>query len=394
MRGRFEERVWEYNPHLYAPSAYRKACRYRAFVPDPLIGDRFSVPGELLGVISDAEDAVRTLNSSAAPALAPLARLLLRTESIASSKVEGMAVDPRSLARAEAKADLGANVSATAREVLANIDAMTFAVEEATADDRVSVERVVEIHRVLMQNSPRAEIAGKVRDQQNWIGGNDYNPCDSDFVPPPEWEVGRLLDDVCEFCNDEGLPPLVQAGLAHAQFETIHPFEDGNGRTGRALVHVLLRRRGLAPSYVPPISVVLARNKAAYIGGLTAYREGDLVTWLQRFSVAAAQAAGLAQRYLADARDLQESWRRALAAAERPPRADAAAWALIDVLVAQPVVNLPVAVALTGRVKSSMNVAIGQLADAGVLLPLSQGARNRSWEAAGLLDLVAALEAG
>lgn len=166
----------------------------------------------------------------------------------------------------------------------------------------------------------------------------------------------------------------------------------------RPLVHVLRRRRGLAPSYVPPISAVLARNRAACIGGLTAYREGDLVTWLQRFSVAAAQAAaqaaGLAQRYLADARDLQESWRRALAAAERPPRADAAAWALIDVLVAQPVVNLPVAVALTGRVKSSVNVAIGQLADAGVLLPLSQGARNRSWEAAGLLDLVAALEAG
>jgi Fic family protein len=386
--------VWEYNPHLYAPAAYRKACRYRAFVPDPLVGDRFSVPDELLGVISDAEDAVRTLNSSAVPALAPLARLLLRTESIASSKVEGMAVDARSLARAEAKADLGAKVSATAQEVLANIDAMTFAVDEAMADDRLTIERVVDIHRILMQNSPRAEIAGKLRDAQNWIGGNDYNPCGADFVPPPQWEVGRLLGDLCGFCNNENLPPLVQAGLAHAQFETIHPFEDGNGRTGRALVHVLLRRRGLAPSYVPPISVILARNKAAYIHGLTVYREGDLVTWLERFSVAAAQAAGLAQRDLADARDLQESWRRALASTKRPPRADAAAWALIDVLVGQPVVNLPVAVALTGRVKSSVNVAIDQLADAGVLIPLSERARNRSWEAAGLLELVAALEAG
>ena len=386
--------MWEYNLDLYAPAAYRKACRYGAFVPDPLVGERFSVPGELLGVISDAEDAVRTLNTSASPALVPLARLLLRTESIASSKVEGMAVDARSLARAEAKADLGANASATAQEVLANIDAMTYAVEEATADDRLSIERVVDIHRVLMQNSPRAEIAGKVRDEQNWIGGNDYNPCGADFVPPPEWEVGRLLVDLCQFCNNESLPPLVQAGLAHAQFETIHPFKDGNGRTGRALVHVLLRRRGLAPSYVPPISVVLARNKAAYIDGLTVYREGDLVTWLERFSVAAAQAAGLAQRYLADARDLQASWRQALASSERPPRADAAAWALIDVLVGQPVVNLPVAVALTGRVKSSVNVAIDQLASAGVLIPLSQSPRNRSWEVAGLLELVAALEAG
>jgi len=157
---------------------------------------------------------------------------------------------------------------------------------------------------------------------------------------------------------------------------------------------VLLRRRGLAPFYVPPISVVLARNKAAYIDGLTIYREGDQVTWLERFSVAAAQAAGLAQRYLADAKDLQGSWRQALASSGGPPRADATAWALIDVLVGQPVVNLPVAVALTGRVKSSVNVAIDQLASAGVLIPLSQSPRNRSWEAAGLLDLVTALEAG
>lgn len=393
MRGHFEDRVWEHDPGLYAPATYRKACRYRAFVPDPLVGDRFSAPGELMGVISDAEDAVRALSSSAAPALAPVARLLLRTESIASSKVEGMAVDARTLARAEAMSDLGAKVSPTAREVLANIDAMTFAVEEATADDRLRVERLVDIHRVLMQHSARAEIAGKVRDQQNWIGGNDYNPCGADFVPPPEWEVGRLLDDLCEFCSDEHLPPLVQAGLAHAQFETIHPFEDGNGRTGRALVHVLLRRRRLAPSYVPPISVVLARDRASYIEGLTAYRQGDLDAWLQRFAVAAARASDLAQRYLAGVRDLQTSWRAALAGGGRPPRADAAAWALIDVLVGHPVVTLPVAVALTGRVKSSVNAAIGQLVDAGVLVPLSQGARNRSWEAAGLLDLVATLEA-
>ena len=394
MRGHLEDRVWEYHPDLYAPPAYRKACQYQAFIPDRLVGDRFSLPAELSGVISDAEGEIRALNSAATPALAPLARLLLRTESIASSKVEGMAVDARSLARAEAKADLGANVSATAAEILANIDAMTFAVEEATAEHVLGLDRIVSIHRVLMRNSTRPEIAGKIRNEQNWIGGNDYNPCGADFVPPPETEVMALLDDLCEFANQDTLPPLVQAALAHAQFETIHPFADGNGRTGRALIHVLLRRRRLAPSYVPPISVILARDKASYIAGLTAYRYGDLALWLERFSVAAAQSAALARRYLGQVLDLKESWRHALAATPNPPRADAAAWDLIEVLAGQPVVNLSVAVALTGKVKSSVNTAIGQLVDAGVLTPLSTSARNRSWEVSGLLDLISGLEAG
>ena len=393
MRGRLEDRVWEYHPDLYAPAAYRKACRYQAFIPDCLVGERFSLPAELSGVISDAEGEIRALNASATPALAPLARLLLRTESIASSKVEGLAVDARSLARAEAKADLGASVSATATEVLANIDAMTFAMEEATTDEILEVGRLIDIHRVLMRNTNRAEIAGQIRMEQNWIGGNDYNPCGADFVPPPETEVADLLEDLCDFCNDETLPPLVQAALAHAQFETIHPFADANGRTGRALIHVLLRRRGLAPAYVPPISVVLARDKPAYIEGLTAYREGDLALWLERFSVAAAQSAALARRYLVNVLELKASWRDALASAPRPPRAGAAAWDLIEVLIGQPVVNLPVAVALTRKVKSSVNAAIGQLVDAGVLIPLSTSARNRSWEAGGLLDLIAGLEA-
>jgi Fic family protein len=393
MFGRYVERTWLYDPTLYAPAQYRKACRYQPFIPCALVDVGFQLPGALVGIVSDAEAAIRGLNASALPALAPLARLLLRTESIASSKVEGMQVDAWSLARAEAKADIGAKVSATVLEILANIDAMALAVEVASTDERVTLERMIDVHRVLLGNSPNVHIGGQVRTVQNWIGGNDYNPCGADFVPPPEEEVEALLQDLCQFCNDETLPPLVHAAIAHAQFETIHPFIDGNGRTGRALIQVLLRRRGLAPAYVPPISVVLAKDKERYIQGLTAYREGDLPLWLEGFSVAAAQAAGLAEGYLADARALQERWRNQLAATARPPRADAAAWALIEVLPGHPVLTLPVAVAVSGRVKSAVNAGIDQLAEAGVLLPLSSNARNRAWEAAGLLDVLAAIDA-
>lgn len=103
------------------------------------------------------------------------------------------------------------------------------------------------------------------------------------------------------FVRSDGHPfiwRLGLAGLVHAQFGTIHPFMDGNGRTGRALVHVVLRRRGLAPSYVPPVSVILAADRSGYSRGLTAFRQGDIDGWLMRFSVATARAAGLAGDYL------------------------------------------------------------------------------------------------
>jgi Fic family protein len=390
MRGHYVSQTWQFDPSLYAPARYRKACSYEAFVPNPVARFNESVPAELAGLVSDAEAAIRSLNDRARPALRPLARLLLRTESIASSKVEGLQADARSLARAEAHADAGQSVGTVVREVLANIDAMELAVEETSAEPRLTPKRIVDIHASLMGHGPSSRIAGRVREVQNWIGGNDYNPCGADFVPPPPAEVGRLLHDVCDLCNSDHLPPLIQAAVAHAQFETIHPFEDGNGRSGRALIHVVLRRRQLAPSYVPPISVVLAEERDRYIDGLTRFREGDVDGWLEQFAVAAARAAHLAERYLMAVADLQDEWRARLREYENP-RADAAAWAVIDELPGHPVVTLPVATAATGRSKSSTAVAIDLLTGAGVLVPLSTSKRNRAWEAHGLLDLLAGL---
>jgi Fic family protein len=394
MRGRLERRRWQPNPDLYAPARYRRSCTYETFIPDPLLPVGIDLSGALAGVVSDAEAAIGALNTDARPALLPLARLLLRTEAIASSKVEGMQMDVRSLARAEARHDLGISVGREAAEILANVDAMQLAVEEASTLDRLSSTHIVAIHRALLRGTPQSAAAGAIRDEQNWIGGNDYNPCGADFVPPPSEEVARLLTDLCEFCDDESLPPLVQASIAHAQFETIHPFNDGNGRTGRALVQILLRRRGLAPAYVPPISVVLAGEKDAYIRGLEQFRKGEVHTWIEQFAVAAARAAQAARRYLGDVRALQEHWRDRLRALPSPPRADAVAWGLIDVLPAHPIITGPVGVSATGRSKPAVNLGIDQLVLAGVLSPLSQSTRNRSWEALGLLDVLADLEGG
>ena len=393
MRGRLVRRTWKHDPTLPAPPRYRRACAYDAFIPVPVSKLSLELPGVVAGALSEAEKEIVDLNAAAGAELEPLARLLLRTESIASSKVEGLQVGTRGLARAEANEASGRRIGSDVAEVLGNIDAMQFAIEEASAHGPLSTRSLTEIHRVLMSRAPNAAVAGRIRDRQSWIGGNDYNPCGADFVPPPWEEVRSLLDDLVTFCNEELLPPLVQAAIAHAQFETIHPFEDGNGRAGRALIHVLLRRRGLTPAFVPPISVLFARASDGYIRGLELFREDRLPEWLESFGASALQAASLARRYVDLVRGLQDEWRGRLRASV-DPRADAAAWSIIDVLPAHPVITVPVTVAAIRRTKPAVTNGIDQLVRAGVLGPLGESKRNRAWEADGLLDLIEALESG
>jgi Fic family protein len=392
MRGRLVRKTWKSDPALYAPARYRRACTYDVFIPDPLSESNWPLPGEVAGIVSDAQGAIADLNAKAGPELRPLARLLLRTESIASSKVEGMQMDARTLARAEARHETGASIGSEAAEILANVDAMQLAIEHASLPKGIDLHSLLDIHRLLLARDSRIT-PGQLRVRQNWIGGNDYNPCGADFVPPPVDELALLLDDLIRFCNEETLPPLVQAAIAHAQFETIHPFEDGNGRTGRALVQVILRRRGLAPAFVPPISVILAREKDRYISGLTNFRDDKIAEWLGTFAVATANAARLAAEYTDRVTALHREWRQRLKK-DRNPRADAVAWTIIDLLPGYPVVTVPVAVAVTERTKPAVTNAFDDLEAAGVLIPLSTSKRNRAWEAEGLLDLIVHLERG
>ena len=395
MPGRYVARLWARDPAAHAPARHRRACKYDAFVPTNLAQLPVSLEGTVAGVVSEAEAAIRGLNDAAHPALTPLARLLLRTESIASSKIEGMQVGARELARAEASVGVGGRTRPTILEVLANIDAMELAMKEAAAAQRFTVAQIMAIHRRLMERaSTVGRIGGQVRASQNWIGGNDYNPCGADFVPPPPEELVDLLDDLCDAIDDDRLPPVVQAALVHAQFETIHPFADGNGRAGRALIHVVLKRRGLALAYVPPISVVLAAHRERYIQGLTRFRGDGVGEWIEHFTAAARASAKLAEAHLREVQELTATWRAKLGARPTPPRADAAAWAVIDILPGHPVITAPIAAAAVGRSKPQIYEAIDQLEAAGVLLPLSRSQRNRSWEATGLLDLVERLESG
>jgi len=390
MRGRYVQLLWKPRSEALGTRRYRRPCDYSTFIPERIADTTFTLPIELTADLADAEAAVLRLQHSDDRLLDPLLHLLMRTESIASSRIEGIQVDVRDLARAEARRRVGRRVGARAQEVIGNVEAMQLAIGEAAAVDQLTLRELVSIHEVLMRDQLRT--AGQVRTVQNWIGGNDHNPCGADFVPPPPEHVLGLLEDLCDFCNSDQMPPLVQAAIAHAQFETIHPFDDGNGRTGRALMHILMRRRGLAPGVTPPISVALAHARSAYINGLVAFRDDKLVEWLGIIASAALSSVALAERYRTAVSDLLAEWQQRLRDGANP-RSDAAAWLILEQLPSYPVLNRADAAEFSGRSLPAVDLGLRQLEDAGILDPIrDQSPSRRSWEPSGLLDLIIELE--
>lgn len=383
------------------PRRDRRGCEYEAYVPDRLVGRGISLSGATAADVADAERAVERLNRETRSLVdaEAVARLLLRAEAVASSRIEGLEVGARRLLKAQVAAGLGEDASdVTATEVLNNIEAMRWAVDSPADVEQITVEHLLEIHERLLTGTRLEQHAGKLRKQQNWIGGSSHNPCSAAFVPPPWEHVRDLLEDLCEFCNDDELPAVAQAALGHAQFETIHPFIDGNGRTGRALIHVILRRRGLAPVLVPPVSLVLATWSKDYVAGLNATRYrpeassqeaiDGLDYWIGLFGAAMTRAVADAETYEQGIAKVQAGWREPLGKV----RANSAVDILLNALPGAPVITVQSAAALIGRSEQAVNEAIPRLVDAGVLKQTTVGRRNRAFEAPDLIDALTDLE--
>jgi Fic family protein len=395
------KRRWQSDFSSGLPRKDRRSCEYEAYIPDPLVERSIRLDGDVAADVVDAETAIARFDVKA-KALADteaLARLLLRAEAVASSKIEGLEVGGRRLLQAEAAQALGDDPhDVTATEVLGNIRAMQWALGTVGEGDDIAPETLLEAHRRLLARTPIEEYGGLIRTEQNWIGGSSYNPCSAAFVPAPPEEVEGLLTDLCSFCNTDDLPAVVQAALAHAQFETIHPFVDGNGRIGRALIHLVLRRRGVAVRIVPPISLVLATWSKDYIAGLTATRYlGDSASeaamvginqWVALFATACRRAIVDAETFEKHVSALQSSWRQRLGAV----RSGSAADLLINALPGAPILTVKGASELINRTFQATNEAFGRLADADILKQVKVGRRNRAFEAPELIRQFTDLE--
>lgn len=378
--------AWEPRDDLLMGSRRSRAgARYVAYLPAPIAGWEPQISASVAHLLSAAEEKCRAMTSGVGPVdIGGLSRQLLRSEAVASSRIEGLQISHRRLARAEAVP----GHDDTTDRIVGNIRAMSLALSEVATSQRLTVDSLTALHAALMSGTRDEAIGGVIRDRQNWIGGEGSSPIGAEFVPPPAPEVPALLSDLVEFIERVDLPPSLQAAIVHAQFETIHPFMDGNGRVGRALIHVVLRRRRVINEMVPPVSLALAADGRAYISGLTSYRYGDVEDWIEVFARALEVAATRSHEFALDVSRLQDGWMEKAG----NPRRDSATARLIALLPAIPVFKAAAAEQALGMSDEATRRALIRLESAGVIRQTSAGKRNRVWECVGLFRLMDGFE--
>jgi Fic family protein len=355
-------------------------------IPPPIAGLRLGVPDGLAADLEAAGRAVASLDSAHGPDLAALSGLLLRTESVASSKIERLDATVDDYARALH----GARANASAVAMVAASLAMERLIASVSEAGRVSLDDLLNAHRTLMADDPAERaLAGRVRDVQNWVGGSEHSPHGALLVPPPPDLLDDLLGDLLVFANRTDVPSVLQATIAHAQFETLHPFTDGNGRIGRALVNAILRARGTTSKVVVPIASALVARRDDYFAALDDFREGDLEPIATQFIQATLVAAEESSVTAARIRALPAEWREALGRT----RAGSAPLALLEHLLTRPVVNADDVETDLGVGTGVAYAAIERLESAGILRPLTGRRRNQVWGASALLDELGDLDA-
>ena len=380
----------------------RRNGSYEYYLPTVLTTMGVALDVDVVSDVVRAEVSTRELNANAKflHSSEGLARFLLRAESVSSSYIEGLRVGFKRLLSAEL--DLTEKISyrsdEVANEIVGNIHAMEDALAQAELEKTITVNTILRIHRTLLKGSRMETYGGVIRNQQNWVGGNWYNPLQAEFVPPSPEHVEYLLEDLAYYCNQELVSPIQQAAIAHAQFETIHPFVDGNGRTGRALVHLILRRRGLTPTFVPPISLVLATFTNDYIDGLNAFRfldnqEPKLIhkginDWVSFFAKSCVRACDEAHQFEEMTLELQDAWRKKLGSVRKGSTSEL----LLDELVGMPVFTYKSLCKTTNRSLRAVMDAVNGYVAAGIVKPLGNAQRKRGFEVPDVLHAFNAFE--
>ncbi len=358
---------------------------YVAYFPAP-IPRSLELPSSTARLVGDAEAELGQL--AAIGRLLPNPDLLLRPyllrEALSSTRIEGTQASMAEVLESDAA---GGPPNADVEEVVNYAGAMGWGLERL---DRLplSSRLLCEMHRRLMDGVRGRELApGELRTSQNWIGAPGSTIETAQFVPPPPGELAKLLKDWERFAHEEPeMPLLVQNALLHSQFETIHPFLDGNGRLGRLLLVFFLVDRGRLGAPLLYLSAYVERHRQAYYDSLQAIREtGDPIPWIELFLTAVQTQAGDAVRRAQQIVELREQYRQAAAAI-----GTVSAMALVELICENPVVTTK---SIEGRLGISRPTALRllrRMEAQGVLSESDEGIRGqRRYVALAMMDVIA-----
>lgn len=351
----------------------RQTGSFRSAVVPRIANEDVLLPA---ATIAHCEDAAAGLASCRTLVEARGTRLpltLLRSEAASSSQIERITVGVRALREAE----LGLGTSSNAESVIGNVRALKRAIRAA---DDLDEDAILAAHAELFRAS-WPEIAGAWRDRQVWIGPGSAGPRLADFVPPDHRDVPAAMSDLVAFVRRTDLPMVAQAAIAHAQFETIHPFVDGNGRIGRAMIFAMLfGPDGLRHSAIPVSSGLLA-DTAGYFDALQRYRQGDIVPIVDSLAGAIEHATVRVRRLLVRLDELRAGWKRDIHV-----RADSTVWKVLDLLESHPVVDSQLIAERLSITSANAVRALDRLESEGILLESSGRRRGRVWRSPDVLE--------
>lgn len=354
---------------------------HKAFMPNSLPpAPPLAMDDELLTLLSAADRALGRLDGSTGTLPNPdlFVYMYVRREAVLSSQIEGTQASLMDVLEFEAEA-VKPDHPQDVPEVVNYVNAMNYGLARL-ADLPVSVRLIREIHEKLLKGVRGSEKRpGELRTQQNFISDGGRNLDDAVFVPPPPEAVPDALANLERFLHDElPMPPLLKIGLAHAQFETIHPFLDGNGRTGRLLITLLLCERQILGRPLLYLSHYLKANRKDYYNRLQAIRDqGDWEGWLKFFlrgiATVSAEASETAARIIA----LRETHRRLVSA--NTGRGAGRALGLLEQLYLRPVVSVKQVAAMTNVTFPNANKLVEAFTSLGLLTEVTGQKRNRAF---------------
>jgi Fic family protein len=339
---------------------------YESAVPPHIANTDVDISSDTLQLAEAATELLVRFDSELGSEIATFASLLLRSEAVASSRIENFTASARSILSAE----LGVTGKPNATLIAANTRAMQSALQLAGA---LTPETVLEMHRTLMASEPN-HTPGRWRSEPVWIGTSGLSPVGATFVAPDSKLVPELMVDVMGFARRNDIPRLAQAAIAHAQFETIHPFSDGNGRTGRALIHAMLRGKGLTRNVTIPVSAGLLINTGNYHASLTSYRNGEVEPLVRLMAEASILAVDNARQLVREVHEVQQEWRSTIKA-----RSDSAVWRVLDLIARQPVITAEAVAQHLGIAQTNAYVHLKTLTDAGILESKTEYRQGRLW---------------
>ncbi len=373
----FETLHWNSDPELSSlmSKTQRRKIKdtYQAALPLYIAQRSINIPASLSARMAellvnlarfDAEQQAREYN---------LPAMLLRSESSASSQIENLTSSARNVALAE----LSSNAPHNAKLIVGNLAAMGKAL---SLKGPLTIDAITQIHAALMNQEG---FGGQLRTEQVWIGGTSYSPHGAIYVPPLCTRVEDYLNDLLEYAARVDIDPLVKAAIVHAQLETIHPFIDGNGRTGRVLLHKILRDEGVLRQATLPASAGLLHNVDAYMAAITEYQQGNPVRVVECLVDALELAIAVGNLVAAKIDTVLDSWSQ-----QFNERKGSSIHRLPAVLVEQPVVNVEYLAQRLGITPRATRSLIEKACEYGVLRPLGNRKRGEFYQADAIIGVL------